>query len=91
MENKHTPGPWKVDSLNRIYDDNDLIVCLCSEIHRYPRESIDANAHLIAAAPDMLEALYSAADLQHATENDNCTDETLCLYCTAIAKAEGGV
>jgi hypothetical protein len=44
------------------------------------------------AAPRMLEALKHAADIQHETSRwrgeVDCTDETPCLFCAAIAAAE---
>jgi hypothetical protein len=68
---KHTPGPWHqyigYDTGNSIavsYDvpNRGLRATICSmpspdkEVHR-TQEQINANAHLIAAAPEMLEAL----------------------------------
>ncbi len=52
----HTKGEWTVDN------DPDLplvVVCegnIICEMGKYPKEK-EANAYLIAAAPDMLEAL----------------------------------
>jgi len=55
---KHTPGPWAVA------DVGEVVVCatgrtLC-DVYSSPAtgdEQADADAHLIAAAPDMLAAL----------------------------------
>lgn len=71
---KHTPGPWKVfdygeypgiDSCTEprraivVYSDDDDEPCgVCGET----KEERIANARLIAAAPDMLEALKAAID-----------------------------
>ena len=42
-----------------------------------------------AAAPELLEACKVAARLHHDSgDGELCTDEQLCLYCAAIAKAE---
>lgn len=60
-ETKHTPGPWKVavsdhrvwvykEALGKHIADTDTTVTM-------PRAEQIANARLIAAAPDMLEAL----------------------------------
>jgi len=56
---QHTPGPWSVksdpchfDTLSDIHAGGKLIAQTCSE---YP--SLEANARLIAAAPDLLAAL----------------------------------
>jgi hypothetical protein len=65
MTTKHMPGPWRTDK--RAHDDETVVVLgddgwllidipatLGSETGKARRE---ANAHLIAAAPDLLEAL----------------------------------
>ena len=96
MSEKHTPGPWKV------YDDGDMwiapsdgdapIVCdICphGEEFVYSLED-DANAHLIAAAPELLEALKVAqawiADESCPCEGCEAVNDQIAA---AIAKAEG--
>lgn len=89
---KHTPGPWKVVpptqeqlALNyKCYSVDPSVSCghgICSTYR-------EANAHLIAAAPEMLEALLQA---QTALESLG-RDETpiYAIICNAIAKATGG-
>ena len=49
---EHTPGPWKVVGLSVISDSG--IIC---NPPSGPIDELEANARLIAAAPDMLEAL----------------------------------
>lgn len=59
---KHTPGPWWLNIRNgrtRIYsiyggDDRGKTVC---RIHAYKSSTTEANARLVAAAPELLEAL----------------------------------
>lgn len=60
-EGKHTPGPWLV---TKEYDHNDDVIFaveveggqrVCDLMTDFPED--EANARLIAAAPDMLEAL----------------------------------
>lgn len=47
-------------------------------------------AQLIAAAPDLLAACELAADFFHeSSDAEICTEENLCVYCAAIAKATG--
>jgi len=64
---QHTPGPWKVDAMGNVWS-ADTKVCEMSE---HPviasgcyREKTDdehrANARLIAAAPDLFDALKQA-------------------------------
>ncbi len=69
---KHTPGPWIVDATKATGPYNvltaaeevpqrDCIVCSFAEIRRRDRElrpRLEADARLIAAAPDMLAALH---------------------------------
>lgn len=91
---KHTPGPWRVGiSKHTVYQvaAPELRIALCSDLEeKGGREAEKANARLIAAAPDLLEALR----LQRCSQ---CTpsepDEDVCDACrarrAAIAKAEG--
>ena len=78
----HTQGPWKARTHDRL---DDLIIGADGEIvaHLYEerdREEVEANFALIAAAPDMLEAL-------EAFTND--PDIAYELAENAIAKARG--
>lgn len=59
----HTPGPWRIDSKTRFGDYTIAAgdsVKTCEFIAKTQNE---ANANLIAAAPDLLEALEDAAFL----------------------------
>ena len=63
----HTPGPWKLHRTRSRFGLNVVAErgasCIC-EMPSWDDEYIperDANARLIAAAPEMLEALESAA------------------------------
>lgn len=54
----HTPGPWRVGGRTVLaiqYDHKPGPVCICKG------EDAEANARLIAAAPDLLEAVRLAA------------------------------
>jgi hypothetical protein len=62
--NKHTPGPWKIATDWAGYPQHIRTECgsvACSFLTSVKRncgiEQIEANARLIAAAPDLLEAL----------------------------------
>jgi len=90
---KHIPAPWTLEDCED--SDSQLVmsphnVCVCSVAD-------EASANLIAAAPDMLEALKLALDLcyngaisfkKYGFTSDNDIDET---YRAAIAKAEGRI
>lgn len=65
----HTPGPWKASGPNALgfrqifapeiaYLNGRLVAVVndCGGIRQLPREQVDANCLLIAAAPDLLEA-----------------------------------
>ena len=65
---KHTPAPWSLGSpgdgeIGSVYCDNSLgsriaiVYGPAQKFTIFPREEEEANARLIAAAPDLLEAL----------------------------------
>lgn len=67
MTTKHTPGPWRIEFGDSVYSQADYAAlsqrghtahALCT-IHAIPtsKGDTDANARLIAAAPDLLAAL----------------------------------
>ena len=59
-ETKHTPGPWVVKSARSgfyVESQFDVIVESLDEFGRYGAIDDEANARLIAAAPELLEAL----------------------------------
>jgi len=81
-ELKHTPGPWSIrqESVWSVGTDHEMsaLVYGCTD------EEEEANAHLIAAAPDLLEALKELRDWYR--ENVGLP---ACKANAAIAKAEG--
>lgn len=99
-EAKHTPGPWKQhpDYQWIIKEDNapisdEGVTIASTTAHEgsgfFPNPSQGrANARLIAAAPDMLEALNLCR--QHMYEHaSNTPDNAFEKLCAAIAKATG--
>ena len=93
---KHTPGPWEIqrDSGLHIYitqpsDTPNRVPGYYAEIRRFTTDSeqVEANARLIAAAPDLLEAceqLLKLVDLLSPVEGDTHRKAQ-----RAIAKARG--
>jgi hypothetical protein len=88
-ESKFTKGPWEVNTLagrpnSEVFSGDDVLICDCraTNVVMEPEE-IEANAHLIAAAPDMYEAL------KRVMENKWEPDKYLLNVLQAIDKAEG--
>ncbi len=102
MRAKHTPGPWVLEILQG-YDsfdcpvDSDVEITAADGKHIHSHdlgyrddtdEEIKANARLIAAAPDLLDALKALTDRMslYAGHHD---DELTKIGRAAIAKATG--
>lgn len=100
----HTPGPWSVDKNTgldvRGPDGKDVCVALCQEmggmlfdsktIGPEDRQQAFDNALLIAAAPELLEALKNLS--RFVFDNELTTPGTMAIMHAAdaaIAKAEG--
>lgn len=75
MSTQHTPGPWLIEAetchtgdIATVHNTADKWVTIYAphwmETGMGEHEQ-SANAHLIAAAPDLLKALYAAEDLLH--------------------------
>jgi hypothetical protein len=95
---KHTPGPWKVAGQYRAHHQDEVRLRIdgpkgyiaLTEPYNGSNKEIVANAHLIAAAPDLLEALEKILVL-NATQGvgyDEWEGATE-MADKAIAKAEG--
>lgn len=91
---RHTPGPWKAEAGGR----EPLVLAGLTPVAQVFAlgESIDdaaeeeANARLIAAAPDLLEALQDALSwIGKLSDWAGAEDPNIERYRTAIAKAEG--
>lgn len=88
---KHTPGPWTVMRTPSGYDhirgpNGKRISHECSDLDDLDAEGM-ANAYLIAAAPELLEACRVAVAIF--SERLSQTDDMRPIY-DAIAKATGG-
>ena len=93
---KHTPGPWVIMPTNDGYaiKEKELLergfADRIAELNQYPAEQQEANARLIAASPELLEALKIVVKWHR--ENDSGEGElfgrdyiTTCIQ--AIARA----
>lgn len=92
MMTKHTPGPWWADTGCRcenitIYGtETGDAVDVCDVVYRGDEIQIEANARLIAAAPDLLAALEL---ILTAEERGFGADYIKGCARAAIAKAKG--
>jgi hypothetical protein len=77
MKNQHTPGPWKHDSTWGLIEYGKTQICALHSGNK-------ANANLIAACPDMFDALQAICDAfgdQDSLLIDQCK--------AALSKAKG--
>lgn len=90
---QHTPGPWKFDAdapppnCSGVIDTDQGELCWLCPWSDMP-DTLQANARLIASAPEMLAALKEWTEAHRsavASLNVTC----VCGACAAIAKAEG--
>jgi len=92
MSEKFTPGPWSHDGFVTVFGPNGLSVAHTSSgIRHYGEDSAIANAHLIAAAPEMYAALKAIIE-QWDTPNWKLTEHTGVLIeagRAALAKTYG--
>ena len=93
---QHTPGPWTVEEYGNddspalvIHHDSERRICFMATpgSHGDPAV-IAANAHLIAAAPDLAKALSAAIGYMRNASIDLSTG---CTKATAIRTIEGGI
>ena len=86
---KHTPGPWTI-TVHHGYGERQRYTIDQEPITPRMLLGEDANARLIAAAPDLLAACHAFVDTF--TDNDETTSREYDAYeaaGAAIAKAEG--
>lgn len=92
---KHTPGPWEaVDSMTVRTPFSAGGFMVCNLPCHTPDDERRANACLIAAAPELLEALTMALPYVECSSGDECYKpgaiDKICKQIRAvIAKAEG--
>ena len=106
MTNTHTPGPWlvwdskgtaRIDHTTGVYrqpdSSDEQIIALCDEDLSLSSDEQLANARLIAAAPELLEALEELDRLLDYTKSGAFShyDRAKCVVVAraAIAKACG--
>jgi hypothetical protein len=103
MTGQHTKGPWRIETRHGPLDvfgaDRQFVCEVGFQLDNGDDEREAADARLIAAAPDMLDALKSLVAANEAWNREvaaivgrepGWTDSYLDAARAAIAKAEGG-
>jgi len=87
---QHTPGPWEVSPYGNITSKSGKIASVEQMPSNYESEK-QANARIIAAAPDLLVALEQCVPIivRHANATFGDGVLTLQVARSAIAKAKG--
>ena len=85
---KHTPGPWHVFKDSSIYSKH-ADYTLAEIVAGMTDEECDANARLIAAAPELLKALQAALDALRGSAGFDEINNAKKQVKAAIAKATG--
>ena len=90
----HTPGPWAINGWNIVQQDCDytfpLLAKVCNGNRSLTLDAINANARLIAAAPELLAALKELVSYDEGcSEASDYGYEVLHRCKAAINKAEG--
>lgn len=89
-ESKHTPGPWLQSSTVLVCDQEARVIANCTPMVDVPAiaiplKDVDANARLIAAAPELLAALEGFI----AEFGDKAVNANVQKARAALAKARG--
>lgn len=97
IEQGHTPGPWRVDGhpdsempceVVKVFPNGDRGL-VCELTHSLFRQNQKANARLIAAAPDLLEALRGLLTPCHCDPAPGTACAHVLAAEAAIARATG--
>lgn len=90
---QHTPAPWSIHGQEFIVSQKGLTIAHVWEDDfdhdRDPEAERDANAHLIAAAPEMKAALIKVVDALFAKDLKHGMEDEIETARLSIAKAEG--
>ena len=83
---KHTPGPWEVTGSGDIVTSNGIVIAWTNVLGGMEEE---ANARLIAAAPDLFDALLTLTTVVRERVTLDATSPEIRAAESAIAKATG--
>lgn len=92
MTTKHTPGPWSfktvsTDGASSVKGADGRGVASVSGNIRRPADEMVANAALIAAAPELLEALKRTVSALRGGYAPQIPDDDVRRYCPAYGEA----
>lgn len=98
METKHSPGPWRVKPLRVAqvecspFEDGTVVATCYASSFAPPVEESQANARLIAKAPDLKEMVVKLLRecREHNMEYQHCTPEPLLAEAAALLKEIDG-
>lgn len=80
----HTPGPWTVNEDCHVYGPQKRPTSICATVYK------KADARLISAAPELLEASRNALQIILSLKNESFAPSVVNELKKAISKAEGG-
>lgn len=90
---KHTPGPWTRGFGNHVYTgtsehDKGPLIATCMPLNgtKEELETAFANARLIAAAPDMMNALQEIHDKAYHALDLECNDQQMDTMCYDLSR-----
>lgn len=96
MKTMHTPGPWTLGPGRTIATESgEFFISYGSErgtgapLFRGGFDVLDRNARLVAAAPELLDALRLAVAVMRAHDIDEAMGGEFDVFTDAVAKAEG--
>ena len=93
MTTQHTTGPWNVTGLYVREQDGGLVASINDLWHgqKTPKAEMDANARLIAAAPDLLALAYDFGQMLTGMDPYTVDDAAIMRdkIKAAIARAQG--
>lgn len=88
--NTHTPGPWHTQGCT-IYAGKNRVAQTWDTCDDLPTPTMEADADLIAAAPEMLAALQAALVAVRYLDDHEGAEELMQQVCNALIRAKGGV
>ena len=90
MKTHYSPGPWHTQGCTIYAGKNRVAQTWDAEHDGLPTPTMEADAGLIAAAPEMLAALEGALVAVRYLDDHEGAEELMQQVCNALIKARGG-